>query len=79
MCVRLETNTFYLEGHMFCAQCLHQAMHTEVTKKVCPMCRQKLDLRPKDGRQPNAKAKTFFQLELKLMPSKRQGKQPARR
>ncbi|ROV89913.1 hypothetical protein VSDG_08240 [Cytospora chrysosperma] len=66
-------------GHMFCAQCLHQAMHTEVTKKVCPMCRQKLEPRPKDGRQPNAKAKTFFQLELKLMPSKRQGKQPARR
>ncbi|KAK7737792.1 hypothetical protein SLS53_006412 [Cytospora paraplurivora] len=80
ICMDAATNLTVTHcGHMFCAQCLHQAMHTEVTKKVCPMCRQKLDLRPKDGRLPNAKAKTFFQLELKLMPSKRQGKQPARR
>ncbi|KUI65516.1 hypothetical protein VM1G_00325 [Cytospora mali] len=80
ICMDAATNLTVTHcGHMFCAQCLHQAMHTEVTKKVCPMCRQKLEPRPKDGRQPNSKAKTFFQLELKLMPSKRQGKQPARR
>ncbi|PSR78100.1 hypothetical protein BD289DRAFT_377066 [Coniella lustricola] len=64
-------------GHMFCAQCLHQAMHSEVTKRICPMCRQKLDLRPRDH-APSRTSKTFFHLELKLMPSKRQGKQPAR-
>lgn len=63
---------------MFCAQCLHQAMHAEVTKKICPMCRQKLEVRPKNG-QPTRNAKTFFHLELKFMPSKRQGKQPVRR
>lgn len=63
---------------MFCGQCLHQAMHAEVTKKICPMCRQKLELRPKTGTaKPNAK--TFFHLELKLKPSKKQGKQPVRR
>lgn len=63
---------------MFCAQCLHQAIHTEVTKKICPMCRQKLDVRPRNGVAPSKNAKTFFHLELKLMPSKRQGKQRAR-
>lgn len=65
-----------LAGHMFCAQCLHQAMHTELTKKVCPMCRQRLD-KPTPKSKPPAKA--FFHLELKLRPSKKNGKQPARR
>lgn len=65
-------------GHMFCGQCLHQAMHAEVTKKICPMCRQKLELRPKTG-AVKANAKTYFHLELKLRPSKKQGKQPVRR
>ncbi|KAG8161888.1 hypothetical protein KVR01_008875 [Diaporthe batatas] len=63
-------------GHMFCAQCLHQAMHTELTKKVCPMCRQRLDKPVSKSRPP---AKAFFHLELKLRPSKKMGKQPARR
>ncbi|KAF3770339.1 hypothetical protein M406DRAFT_246107 [Cryphonectria parasitica EP155] len=64
-------------GHMFCGNCLHQAMHAEGTKKICPMCRQKLEARPKNG-QSSKTAKTFFHLELKLRPSKKQGKQPAR-
>lgn len=42
------------------------------------MCRQKLDVRPRNGVAPSKNAKTFFHLELKLMPSKRQGKQRAR-
>lgn len=65
-----------MAGHMFCAQCLHQAMHTELTKKVCPMCRQRLD-KPTPKSKPPTKA--FFHLELKLRPSKKNGKQPARR
>lgn len=62
---------------MFCGACLHQALNAEVTKKVCPMCRQKLDNRKWDA--PVVKnAKTLFHLEMKLQPTKRQGKQPAR-
>ncbi|KAJ4424351.1 hypothetical protein N0V82_001051 [Gnomoniopsis sp. IMI 355080] len=64
-------------GHMFCGPCLHQAMHAEVTKKICPMCRQKLDTRPRNS-QPSKAAKTFFHLEMKLKLSKSQGKQPVR-
>ncbi|KAG6365489.1 hypothetical protein INS49_007100 [Diaporthe citri] len=77
ICMDAATNlTVTCCGHMFCAQCLHQAMHTELTKKVCPMCRQRLD-KPTPKSKPPAKA--FFHLELKLRPSKKNGKQPARR
>lgn len=62
---------------MFCGPCLHQAMHAEVTKKICPMCRQKLETRPKNS-QPAKASKTFFHLEMKLKLSKSQGKQPVR-
>ncbi|CAN8096728.1 unnamed protein product [Discula destructiva] len=64
-------------GHMFCGACLHQAMHAEVTKKICPMCRQKLDDRQRNV-QPKNSAKTFFHLEMKLELTKSQGKQPVR-
>ncbi|KAK2605456.1 hypothetical protein N8I77_008290 [Diaporthe amygdali] len=77
ICMDAATNlTVTCCGHMFCAQCLHQAMHTELTKKVCPMCRQRLDKSTSKSRPP---AKAFFHLELKLRPSKKSGKQPARR
>lgn len=77
ICMDSATNlTVTCCGHMFCAQCLHQAMHTEQTKKVCPMCRQRLDKSTSKSKPP---AKAFFHLELKLRPSKKMGKQPARR
>ncbi|POS80452.1 hypothetical protein DHEL01_v201151 [Diaporthe helianthi] len=77
ICMDAATNlTVTCCGHMFCAQCLHQAMHTEITKKVCPMCRQRLDKSTPKSKPP---AKAFFHLELKLRPSKKMGKQPARR
>lgn len=60
-------------GHLFCSECLHSALHIDSNKKVCPVCRTKVDLK-------NTKSKTskgYFHLELKLMTTRKQGKRPA--
>ena len=69
------TNTAELTGHLFCSECLHSSLHIDATRKICPICRQKIELR-----KPNAKAgsRTYFPLELKLMTRNRIGKRPAR-
>ncbi|KAK4192034.1 hypothetical protein QBC35DRAFT_261257 [Podospora australis] len=52
-------------GHLFCAECLHNALNVDATKRVCPICRQKIDNKPSNGKF-TAKAKGYFPLELKL-------------
>jgi hypothetical protein len=42
-------------------------------KKICPMCRQKVDLPPASGKL-GKNAKSFWPLELKLMTAKKMGK-----
>ncbi|KAJ9154831.1 hypothetical protein NKR23_g2275 [Pleurostoma richardsiae] len=64
-------------GHMFCSECLHSSMNMDPTKKNCPVCRQKLEPRSQNGRPVTKSAKTFFHLELKVMPANRRGKRPA--
>jgi len=66
-----------LLGHMFCSECLHSSMNMDPTKKNCPVCRQKLEPRSQNGRPVTKSAKTFFHLELKVMPANRRGKRPA--
>ncbi|KAI1771332.1 hypothetical protein F4818DRAFT_210512 [Hypoxylon cercidicola] len=34
-------------GHLFCSECLHSALHIDSTKKTCPVCRTKVDLKDK--------------------------------
>jgi E3 ubiquitin-protein ligase RNF5 len=48
-----------------------------MTKKVCPICRQKVETNPAAGKF-TAKSKGFWPLELKLMTSKKSGKRAAR-
>ncbi|KAH8686820.1 hypothetical protein BGZ61DRAFT_533497 [Ilyonectria robusta] len=62
-------------GHLYCAQCLHSSLHVEATKGKCPMCRQKLDMKPRESY--NGKTKGFWPLELKLMTATRKGKRKA--
>ncbi|KAK7415884.1 hypothetical protein QQX98_005573 [Neonectria punicea] len=62
-------------GHLYCAQCLHSSLHVEATKGKCPMCRQKLDMRPRESY--SNKTKGFWPLELKLMTATRKGKRKA--
>ncbi|KAI5459914.1 hypothetical protein BGZ63DRAFT_359407 [Mariannaea sp. PMI_226] len=62
-------------GHLYCAQCLHSSLHVDATKGKCPMCRQKLDMKPRD--QYNTKTKGYWPLELKLMTATRKGKRKA--
>ncbi|KAF7545026.1 hypothetical protein G7Z17_g9489 [Cylindrodendrum hubeiense] len=62
-------------GHLYCAQCLHSSLHVEATKGKCPMCRQKLDMKPRETY--NSKTKGFWPLELKLMTATRKGKRKA--
>lgn len=62
-------------GHLFCGKCLHSSLYMDTTRKVCPICRQKIELR---GGAQTKTARSYFPLELKLMTRNRQGKQPAR-
>jgi len=64
-------------GHLFCSECLHSSLHIDASKKVCPICRQKVETNPASGKF-TAKSKGFWPLELKLMTSKRSGKRAAR-
>lgn len=56
-------------GHLFCAECLHSALNIDPTKRVCPICRQKIDNKPSNAKY-TSKAKGYFPLELKLMTKK---------
>ncbi|KAL8304480.1 hypothetical protein RB601_007185 [Gaeumannomyces tritici] len=60
-------------GHLFCGECLHGALHANLNKSVCPICRQKIDPRANGAQNPKT-PKGFFQLQLKLMTSNRKGK-----
>lgn len=63
-------------GHLFCAQCLHSSLHVETQNKgKCPMCRTKIDMKPREGY--NTKTKGIWPLELKLMTQTKKGKRKA--
>ncbi|KAH9883712.1 hypothetical protein F4778DRAFT_775061 [Xylariomycetidae sp. FL2044] len=59
-------------GHLFCSECLHSALHIDSVKKVCPVCRTKVDLNKKAKN-----AKSFYHLELKVVTATKKGKRPA--
>ncbi|KAL3423229.1 Slx8 protein [Phlyctema vagabunda] len=67
-------------GHMFCSECLHEALYAgNNEKKSCPVCRTvigtTLQGRGADKKQPK---NGVFHLEMKLMTSNRKGKMPQR-
>ncbi|OAA76412.1 Zinc finger, RING/FYVE/PHD-type [Akanthomyces lecanii RCEF 1005] len=62
-------------GHLFCADCLHHSLDVESTKGKCPMCRSKIDMKPRESY--TIKTKGFWPLELKLMTTTRKGKRKA--
>ncbi|KAH0495366.1 hypothetical protein TgHK011_008924 [Trichoderma gracile] len=62
-------------GHLFCAQCLHSSLSMEPTRGKCPMCRTKIDMKPRATY--SSKTKGYWPLELKLMTRTRQGKRKA--
>jgi len=62
-------------GHMFCSICLHEALHAGTQKRACPVCRTTIGIAKAEGKQPK---NGFYALEMKLMTSKRKGKQPQR-
>ncbi|KAK2470625.1 hypothetical protein H9L39_17813 [Fusarium oxysporum f. sp. albedinis] len=62
-------------GHLYCASCLHQSLHVDVTKVKCPMCRQKLDMKPRKSYDSTTKG--YWLLELKLMTATQKGKRKA--
>ncbi|EXK77103.1 hypothetical protein FOQG_18176 [Fusarium oxysporum f. sp. raphani 54005] len=62
-------------GHLYCASCLHQSLHVDVTKVKCPMCRQKLDMKPRQSYDSTTKG--YWSLELKLMTATQKGKRKA--
>ncbi|TQS36952.1 hypothetical protein Golomagni_02587 [Golovinomyces magnicellulatus] len=58
-------------GHMFCSECLHQALHAG-DKKCCPVCRTLINV-PKAGARPGKNG--IFSLEMKLLTSNKKGSQ----
>ncbi|KAK7923231.1 hypothetical protein PG985_007302 [Apiospora marii] len=58
-------------GHLFCSECLHSALHIDSSKKCCPVCRSKVDIR-----STGKNLKSYYHLELKVMTATRKGKQP---
>ncbi|KAK3990242.1 hypothetical protein QBC44DRAFT_369321 [Cladorrhinum sp. PSN332] len=54
-------------GHMFCAGCLHSALTVDPARRVCPVCRQKVDKEPPAQSSFGPRAKGYFPLKLKLM------------
>ncbi|KAG4433167.1 hypothetical protein IFR05_011351 [Cadophora sp. M221] len=61
-------------GHLFCSECLHQALHAG-DKKCCPVCRSNIVARKPGGKQPK---NGVFALEMKFMTAKKKGKQAVR-
>ena len=62
-------------GHLFCSECLHQALHAGNGKKACPVCRTVIVI-PKPGQKTSKNG--MFALEMKLMTANKKGKQPVR-
>ncbi|OAA53406.1 Zinc finger, RING/FYVE/PHD-type [Cordyceps fumosorosea ARSEF 2679] len=62
-------------GHLFCMDCLNHSMDVEVTKGKCPMCRSKIDTKPREAY--STKTKGYWPLELKLMTRSKKGKRKA--
>ncbi|KAM7193290.1 hypothetical protein V8F20_008485 [Naviculisporaceae sp. PSN 640] len=60
-------------GHLFCSECLHSSLHIDVSKKVCPICRQSIETKPASGKF-TTKQKGFYPLELKLLTKKTLGR-----
>ena len=70
---KLKKDVLTLQGHMFCSECLHQALYAG-DKKSCPVCRTAISTAFRvDKKQPK---NGIFALEMKLMTKNRKGKQP---
>ncbi|KAH8600061.1 hypothetical protein B0O99DRAFT_682520 [Bisporella sp. PMI_857] len=63
-------------GHLFCSECLHQALHADNGKRSCPVCRTHVSTAPAPGKKQSKTG--FFHLEMKLMTANKKGKQPVR-
>ncbi|KAL2156446.1 hypothetical protein VTH82DRAFT_1191 [Thermothelomyces myriococcoides] len=57
-------------GHLFCSACLHSALNMDQSRRICPICRQKIDRQPAGSTKFGQKAKGYYPLELKLMTRK---------
>ncbi|KAI9051549.1 hypothetical protein LZ554_004595 [Drepanopeziza brunnea f. sp. 'monogermtubi'] len=62
-------------GHLFCSECLFQALYAG-DKKCCPVCRSNISA-PKPGTTKQPK-NGVFALEMKVMTARRKGKQVVR-
>ncbi|EAQ91320.1 hypothetical protein CHGG_03255 [Chaetomium globosum CBS 148.51] len=60
-------------GHLFCSACLHSALNMDPNRRICPICRQKIDKMPINGSKFGQKAKGYYSLELKLLTRKSLG------
>ena len=66
-------------GHLFCSECLHQALYAGNAKKCCPVCRTAINTTlVGKGDQKRQPKNGIFALEMKLMTANKKGKQAVR-
>ncbi|KAF4634333.1 hypothetical protein G7Y89_g3780 [Cudoniella acicularis] len=63
-------------GHLFCSECLHQALYAG-DKRSCPVCRTAISTTLVGGQKKQPK-NGVYALEMKLMTANRKGKRPVR-
>lgn len=64
-------------GHLFCGECLHSSLIMAYDRRICPICRTKLELRV-EGMSASKMTRSYFPLVVKTRSANRQGKQPVR-
>ncbi|RDA85486.1 hypothetical protein CP532_0009 [Ophiocordyceps camponoti-leonardi (nom. inval.)] len=62
-------------GHLFCQECLHKSLHLNPSRGLCPVCRAKIDMKPRSAY--TSKTKGYWPLELKFVTVDKKGKRKA--
>ncbi|RCI09195.1 hypothetical protein L249_1464 [Ophiocordyceps polyrhachis-furcata BCC 54312] len=62
-------------GHLFCQECLHKSLHLNPSRGLCPVCRAKIDMKPRSAY--TSKTKGYWPLELKFVTVDKKGKHKA--
>ncbi|CAK7237581.1 hypothetical protein SBRCBS47491_010028 [Sporothrix bragantina] len=61
-------------GHIFCGECLHASLSMESARRICPICRTKVEMRV-PNMAASRLARSVFPLQLKMRARNQKGKQ----
>ncbi|CAK7232956.1 hypothetical protein SCUCBS95973_008433 [Sporothrix curviconia] len=61
-------------GHIFCGECLHASLSMDSSRRICPICRTKVEMRVPNMAATRL-ARSVFPLQLKMRARNQKGKQ----